>query len=44
LAEAEALLRTVATEATVIGAGFTGLVPDAKNLEPATRLSAALGL
>jgi len=44
LADAEALLRTVATDATVIGAGFTGLVPDSKNLEPATRLSAALGL
>jgi arginase len=44
LDEAENLLRGVATEATVIGAGFTGLVPDQKNLGPATRLSAALGL
>ncbi|HSS73916.1 MAG TPA: arginase family protein [Gaiellaceae bacterium] len=44
LARAESLLRTVATDATVIGAGFTGLAPDSKNLEPATRLSAALGL
>jgi hypothetical protein len=44
LAEAEHLLRTVAADATVIGAGFTGLVPHPKNLEPARRLSAALGL
>jgi arginase len=44
LAETEELLRTVAARATVVGAGFTGLVPDPKNLGPAARLSAALGL
>jgi arginase len=44
VAETEALLRGVASEAAVVGAGFTGLLPDAKNLEPAARLGAALGL
>jgi arginase len=44
VAETEALLRAVASDATVVGAGFTGLLPDARNLEPATRLGAALGL
>jgi arginase len=44
VAETEALLRGIATDCAVVGAGLTGLVPDAKNLEPATRLCAALGL
>ncbi len=44
VAETEALLRGVASDATVVGAGFAGLLPDARNLEPATRLGAALGL
>ena len=45
LAEAEALLRRSPTDATVLGAGFTGLVPDSKNVEPAdAALRAALGL
>ena len=30
--------------ATVVGAGLTGLLPDPRNLEPAVRLCAALGL
>jgi arginase len=42
--EAEQLLRGVASNATVIGAGLSGLVPDPRNLEPARRLTAALGL
>jgi arginase family enzyme len=44
VAETEALLGGVASDATVVGAGFAGLLPDARNLEPATRLGAALGL
>jgi arginase len=44
VAEAEALLGGVATEGSVVGAGFTGLLPDAKNLDPASRLAAALRL
>jgi arginase family enzyme len=44
VAETEALLSGVASDATVVGAGFAGLLPDARNLEPATRLGAALGL
>jgi arginase family enzyme len=44
VAEAVALLRAVAREATVVGAGLTGLVPDAGSLAPATQLCVALGL
>jgi len=44
LAEAEELLRGIARNATVVGAGLTGLLPDPRNLEPAVRLCAALGL
>ncbi len=44
VADTEALLRGVAADAAVVGAGFTGLLPDSKNLEPAVRLGAALGL
>jgi arginase len=42
--EAERILRSVASEATVVGAGLSGLVPDRRNLGPAARLTAALGL
>jgi arginase len=44
LAEAEALLRGVARSSTVVGAGLSGLLPEPANLEPASRLCAALGL
>jgi arginase family enzyme len=44
LAEAEELLRGIARNATVVGAGLTGLLPDPRNVEPAARLCAALGL
>ncbi len=44
VADAEQLLREIAREATVVGAGLTGLLPEPRNLEPATRLCAALGL
>jgi arginase len=44
LAEAEELLRRVAREAQVVGAGLSGLLPAEANLEPVTRLCAALGL
>ena len=44
VAETESLLRGIASDAAVVGAGFTGLLPDARNLEPAVRLGAALGL
>jgi arginase len=42
--EAERILRGVAGEATVVGAGLSGLVPDPRNLPQAARLTAALGL
>jgi len=42
--DAERILRGVAHEGSVVGAGLTGLVPDPRNLQPATRLTAALGL
>jgi len=44
LEEAEEVLGTVRERKDVLGAGFSGLVPDERNLEPARRLSAALGL
>lgn len=44
LDEALATFRRLAADKTVLGAGFTGLVPDERNIEPATRLAAALGL
>jgi arginase len=44
VAEAERMLRRVASNATVIGAGLSGLLPERRNLDPATRLCAALGL
>jgi len=42
--EAEALLRRVAHEKPVAGAGLTGLAPAPGNAEPLSRLTAALGL
>jgi arginase family enzyme len=44
LAEAESLLRRVAARGTVVGVGFSGLLPDERNSEAMTRLAAALGL
>jgi arginase len=44
VAEVERLLQAVAARADVVGAGVSGLRPDAANVEPITRLLAALGL
>ncbi len=44
VAEAEATLRSVAGRTTVVGVGFTGLLPDPANLDPVARLCTALGL
>jgi arginase family enzyme len=44
LEEAEKLLGGVNGRKDLLGAGFSGLVPDERNLEPARRLTAALGL
>jgi arginase len=44
VAEAEALLGDLARRRTIIGAGVSGLLPDARNVEPITRLVGALGL
>jgi arginase family enzyme len=44
VADAEELLRGIGRNATVVGAGLTGLLPERRNLEPAVRLCAALGL
>lgn len=44
LAEVEELLAGVAGQTTVLGAGLSGLVPEERNVEPLTRLCAALGL
>jgi arginase len=44
VAEAEALLSRVRARVRVAGAGLTGLAPDPRNLEPLTRLVAALGV
>jgi len=44
LAEAESLLRRTASQAAVLGAGFTALLPDPANVEPLSRLSSALSL
>jgi arginase len=43
LGEAESLLREVSAQAPVLGAGFTALTPAPSNVEPVTRLCAALG-
>ncbi len=44
LEQAERVLREVAARATVVGAGVTGLAPEAANITPVVRLLAALGL
>jgi arginase len=44
VAEAEALLGELARRRTIVGAGVSGLTPDARNVEPITRLVSALGL
>jgi arginase family enzyme len=44
LAQAEALLRSIAGSAPVLGAGLSGLRADPANVAPLTRLGAALGL
>jgi arginase len=44
VARAEELLRGVTRHSDVLGAGVTGLRPDPANVEPVTRLLAALGL
>ena len=44
LEEVERVLREVAARATVVGAGVTGLAPEATNITPLVRLLAALGL
>ena len=44
LAEAEQLLREVSGRTLLVGAGFSGLVADPANVEPLSRLCAALGL
>jgi arginase len=44
VAEAVDRLRWVAANASVVGAGLSGFLPDPANLEPATRLCTAVGL
>ena len=44
LAEAEAVLGSLRQRTEILGAGLSGLRPDPSNVEPLTRLSAALGL
>jgi arginase family enzyme len=44
LVETEKLLRRVPREAPVLGAGLSGLAAEVSNVEPLTRLCAALGL
>jgi arginase len=44
LDEADSLLRRVSSRSPILGAGFSALTPDPANLEPVTRLCAALGL
>jgi arginase len=44
VAEAEQMLRAVASRARVVGAGFTGGTPDPENVAVIERLAAALGL
>lgn len=44
LDEVEETFAEVASHATVLGAGFTAHAPDARNVEPLTRLCRALGL
>jgi hypothetical protein len=42
--ETVGLLRRLASNATVAGAGLTGFLADPANLEPAVRLCSAMGL
>jgi arginase family enzyme len=42
--EVDAILRRVAEQKTIVGAGITGVAPDERNVEPLTRLCASLGL
>jgi len=44
LTETETLLRRVQREAPLLGAGLTGIAAEVSNVEPLTRLCAALGL
>ncbi len=44
VAEAEKLLVSVAAVGNVLGAGVSGLAPDARNVAPVSRLCTALGL
>jgi arginase family enzyme len=44
LAEAEEVLVSVRERNPVLGAGLSAMLPDERNLEPAARLTAALGL
>jgi arginase len=44
VAEAEEVLVSVRERSRVLGAGLTAMLPDERNLAPATRLTAALGL
>ena len=44
LEDAERLLAHVSERGAVVGAGFSGLAPDERNVAPLTRLAAALGL
>jgi arginase len=44
VAEAERLLESVRACTEVLGAGFSGLAPEPRNVAPLTRLCAALGL
>ena len=42
--EGETLLRALARRNTIVGVGLSGLRPDGRNVEPLTRLLAALGV
>jgi arginase len=44
LDEAERLLQEVSHRSGILGAGFSGLAPDERNVEPLSRLCVALGL
>ena len=44
VAEAEGVLVSVRESTRVLGAGLTAMLPDERNLQPAARLTAALGL
>jgi arginase family enzyme len=44
VAEVEVMLTEIAARHTVIGAGISGLAPEERNVEPLSRLCAALGL